>query len=256
MQENHPRTAVVGPLVGLALLVIAIVAAINYLQQGVAELQAQTVSTAAASAPTASQPLSDGASSAPPAAEGTTAPATAVPAAIAATATVTDSVVSVATPAASQTAEDTTASATAVPAAVAAMTVTASVASVAPPAASQAPAPDTQTAAPPSASADVLAVISKAGCAACHTIPGVAGAVGQLGPDLANIGVDGATRRPDFTAADYISESIRTPNAFLVPECPIGPCLANIMPQTFSQTLTEQEIATLVDYLTTLKSSQ
>jgi len=216
MQENHPWTAVVGPLVGLALLVIAIAAAVNYLQQGVAEQQAQM-----ASAPSASQPPSDGASSVvTPTAESTTVPATAVSAAITETATVTDSVASVATPAANQT-----------------------------------PTPDTE-AATAGASADVLAVIGKAGCAACHTIPGVAGAVGQLGPNLANIGVDGATRKPDLTAAAYISESIIAPNAFIVPECPTGPCLANLMPQTFSQTLTGQEITTIVDYLTTLKSSQ
>jgi len=102
----------------------------------------------------------------------------------------------------------------------------------------------------------VVTIVNKAGCAGCHAIPGVPAAMGVIGPSLANIGVDGATRKPDYTAAAYILESIRTPNEFLAPQCPTGPCMANIMPQNLAQTLTAAEIETIVNYLVTLRSDE
>jgi hypothetical protein len=101
-----------------------------------------------------------------------------------------------------------------------------------------------------------VTIVSKAGCAGCHAIPGVPAAMGSIGPNLANIGVDGADRKPGYTAEEYILESIRTPNEFLAPECPIGPCMANIMPQNLTQTLTAEEIDMLVAYLVTLQSEE
>ena len=95
----------------------------------------------------------------------------------------------------------------------------------------------------------VIAIINKSGCPACHTIPNIPGAVGQIGPNLSNIGVDGATRRPGYTAEEYIRESIQNPSAFTAPNCPTGPCPAGVMPQI---TLSNDELETLVKYLSNL----
>lgn len=109
----------------------------------------------------------------------------------------------------------------------------------------------TTTGAPP-APAEVAAIVTKGTCFACHVIPGIPTAVGQVGPNLSNIGVDAATRIPNYTAEQYIRESLLNPNAFLAPECPTGPCLPNLMVQNLGDTLTPEEIDTLVAYLVTL----
>jgi hypothetical protein len=97
---------------------------------------------------------------------------------------------------------------------------------------------------------EVIAVVNKGGCVACHSIPNIPGAVGQVGPDLSHIGVDGATRIEGYTAEAYIRESLLEPGAFTVPECPTGSCVTGVMP-TLSQ-LNEAEIEVLVGYLSTL----
>jgi hypothetical protein len=42
------------------------------------------------------------------------------------------------------------------------------------------------------------------------------------------------------------------PNAFIAPECPAGPCLPNLMVQNLGDTLTTEEIDTIVAYLASL----
>lgn len=113
------------------------------------------------------------------------------------------------------------------------------VASAAAPAESQAPA-DMDA---------VIAAITKGGCVACHTIPDIPDAIGQVGPNLSNIGVDAASRREGYTAEEYIRESLSEPNAFIVPDCPFGPCVAGTMPNL---PLDESEIELLVSFLSTL----
>ena len=98
----------------------------------------------------------------------------------------------------------------------------------------------------------------KGGCGACHTIPGVPGAAGQIGPDLSEIGVIADERIADegyAGAADsaeaYIHESLAKPNAFVVPECPGGPCQEGAMP-VISNILNEEEMGKVVSYLASL----
>jgi len=90
----------------------------------------------------------------------------------------------------------------------------------------------------------------KAGCAACHTIPGIPNAQGQVGPDLTHIGTGAATRIDGYSAEEYIHESIANPPAFTAPKCPTGPCPPGAMPMLH---LTEDEVQALTDYLVTLK---
>ncbi|MCE7984146.1 MAG: hypothetical protein DYG89_23475 [Caldilinea sp. CFX5] len=139
----------------------------------------------------------------------------------------------------------TTASSAAVTETVAATTTTASAA---------APAGDTAAAAIDTAA--VAAVVTKGTCNACHTIPGIDGAVGIVGPNLSNIGAEAGTRIAGYSAEEYLHESIVDPNAFIAPKCPFGACTPGSMPNTLAQTLTPEEIQLLIDYMLTLQTPQ
>ncbi len=77
------------------------------------------------------------------------------------------------------------------------------------------PATNTPTANTPAVSPDDGEAIfaGSGGCAACHTIEGVT--AGLVGPDLTHIGTDAGTRKPGFSAEEYIFESIRKPEVFV-----------------------------------------
>jgi len=104
----------------------------------------------------------------------------------------------------------------------------------------------------------LASAFQKGGCAACHTIPGVPGAVGQIGPDLSSTGVtageritaEGYTGKAD-SVDGYIRESLETPSAFVVPDCPGGPCQDGAMP-VMTGILNEEEIQKVVAYLASL----
>ena len=101
--------------------------------------------------------------------------------------------------------------------------------------------------------AAVSAAITKGTCGACHVIPDIEGAVGALGPNLANIGTDAATRVAGYTAEEYLRESILEPNAFIAPKCPTGDCIPGIMLPNLVELLTEEEIDMVIGYLATLR---
>jgi mono/diheme cytochrome c family protein len=108
-------------------------------------------------------------------------------------------------------------------------------------------------------------VYLKAGCNACHAIRGV-GTQGAVGPNLTRIGAVSEERiaSEDYktkvtgqpaatTGEEYIRQSILHPNAYIVPECPQGPCPANVMPQIYEQQLAPEELNNLVAYLSSLR---
>ena len=90
------------------------------------------------------------------------------------------------------------------------------------------------------------AVFVAAGCVACHTATGVSS--GTIGPVLNGVATRAATRVPGLAAEEYIRQSILTPSAYVVEGFANG-----IMPQTFGQTLTEEQINDLVAFLLTLQ---
>ncbi len=99
----------------------------------------------------------------------------------------------------------------------------------------------------------------KGGCAACHTIPGVEGAVGALGPNLSEIGKVVADRLESgeytgsaSTLGEYFYEALTDPNAFIAPACPSGPCVEGLM-QPMTGTLSEEEIKAVAEYLADLQ---
>ena len=101
-------------------------------------------------------------------------------------------------------------------------------------------------------SAETTAAFAKGGCAGCHSIPGVPNAVGLVGPDLSSIGLDGETRKPGVSTEEYILESMKSPNAFIAPQCPTGECPENVMLPNLGEKLTSNEMDLIVAHLLTL----
>ena len=101
---------------------------------------------------------------------------------------------------------------------------------------------------PPAAPREVIAIINRGGCGNCHVIPGVPGADGEVGPDLSKLGMAAGTRKPRTTAKEYIRESILDPDAFIAP----GDFEKGVMPTKFGETLSEDDLNRLADYLASL----
>ncbi len=101
---------------------------------------------------------------------------------------------------------------------------------------------------------ELIAAFTKGTCNACHVIPDIPGAVGMVGPDLSNIGVDGATRIEGMSAYDYIHESIVEPMAFKAPACPFGDCVLGTMPANILDMISQDELDMIVNYLASLGS--
>lgn len=97
-----------------------------------------------------------------------------------------------------------------------------------------------------------VSAFAKAGCAGCHTIPGIPNAVGLVGPDLTFIGDDAGSRKEGMSGEAYIRESILDPTAFIAPQCPNGDCPANVMLPNFGERLTTADLDIIVAYLLTL----
>lgn len=90
------------------------------------------------------------------------------------------------------------------------------------------------------------------GCSACHgSLDGATPAA--IGPSLANIETDGATRIEGTSALDYVYHSILYPSDFIAPECPTGPCAGppSTMPANFGARMGEnpQDMADILSYL-------
>jgi len=103
---------------------------------------------------------------------------------------------------------------------------------------------------------EVIAAFQKGACGSCHTIAGIPNASGAIAPDLsdAKMTAEEILKSEDYTgtaatAEEYIRESILDPNLFIAPDCPIGACTPNVMPATLSDTLTNDEIDNIVNYL-------
>jgi hypothetical protein len=96
-----------------------------------------------------------------------------------------------------------------------------------------------------------------AGCPACHTIPGIEGATGKVGPPLWE-GTNAPKRMKDSayegkakTTKEYITESILDPNLYVVTDYP-----KDQMPKDFGVRLTGGALDKIVDYLSQLKEGQ
>lgn len=97
----------------------------------------------------------------------------------------------------------------------------------------------------------------KAGCPACHTIPGIEGATGKVGPLLME-GSNAPQRLKDpgykghaTSTREYITESILNPSMYVVKDFP-----DNQMPKNFGQVLSAGAVNKIVNYLSSLKKGQ
>ena len=96
----------------------------------------------------------------------------------------------------------------------------------------------------------------RTGCNSCHFTTGLPVAdSAMLGPDQTNLGAIAGTRREGYTAEEYLREAILEPSAFIVEECPLGPCL-QVMPENYGDQLTEEEVDAIVAYLLSLTSDE
>ena len=80
-------------------------------------------------------------------------------------------------------------------------------------------------------------------CSACHSLT-----TGQtlVGPPLGDIAAVAATRREGYSAERYIHESIVQPNAHI----PEGFTSPSVMPATFGEQMTKQDLADVMAFLT------
>jgi len=97
-------------------------------------------------------------------------------------------------------------------------------------------------------------IFAKGQCVSCHTIPGIPGAIGTIGPKLEE-GTTASQRIKDpgykgtaKSAAEYIMESIVEPSAYVVKPYP-----DNTMPKIFGQKLSAGALKKIVDYLSQVK---
>ena len=126
-------------------------------------------------------------------------------------------------------------------------------------------APATAASAPAEATTtepNAAAAFQTGGCGACHVIPGVANAVGIIGPDLSKMSETAQATLEDqaYTGqaknvTDYVREAIVQPDAYVSQGCPGGTCQKGLMPATLAQALSEAELAAVVDYLAGLPGS-
>ena len=90
------------------------------------------------------------------------------------------------------------------------------------------------------------ATFTEATCFACHTVSGLS--EGIIGPALDGIASRAGDRVSGLSAEEYIRESILNPNAFMVEGFAEGIMLPN-----FGETLSEEQIDSLVAFLLTLE---
>lgn len=90
------------------------------------------------------------------------------------------------------------------------------------------------------------AAFAEAGCVACHTVSGVS--TGIVGPVLDGLASRAGETVAGLSAEEYIRQSILEPNAYIVDGFTEG-----IMLGTFSETLGEEQIDSLVAFLLTLE---
>lgn len=110
------------------------------------------------------------------------------------------------------------------------------------------PAPAAPAAAGGGLAAQGQAVFTGAGiCMTCHTIDGVPGAVGVIGPDLTHIATDAATRQPGVSARDYITTSIVDPESYVAAD--VERAVPGLMTTAIVANLTDADVEALVEFL-------
>lgn len=94
----------------------------------------------------------------------------------------------------------------------------------------------------------------QSGCAVCHTIPGIAPALGREGPRLV-LGTNGPLRLADpqyqgtaTTVREYVQESILDPGAYVVPGYS-----DRVMPRWYGKRINAMALDRIAEYLENVK---
>jgi hypothetical protein len=97
-------------------------------------------------------------------------------------------------------------------------------------------------------------VFIKSGCPVCHTIPGIQGADGRVGPKLV-LGTTGPRRLADpryrgqaRTVREYVVESVVSPGVYIASGYP-----DQVMPRWYGQKLSAGALEKIADYLERVK---
>lgn len=85
--------------------------------------------------------------------------------------------------------------------------------------------------------------VTKFDCLTCHVVPGVEGG-GDLGPNLTALKAEAGKRKKGLSPEQYISESVTSPNAFVVKGFE-----PDTMPQDFASRITVAELNLIVNGL-------
>jgi mono/diheme cytochrome c family protein len=99
------------------------------------------------------------------------------------------------------------------------------------------------TAAHPAAAGKHVFTSASAGCSGCHRFA-AAGSSGTIGPNL-DMRVRADAEAAGKHVKPFVYESIVSPNAYVAEGYP-----RNVMPQDFSDTLTDEQLAELVAFIT------
>lgn len=94
--------------------------------------------------------------------------------------------------------------------------------------------------------------LNEGGCGACHTIEGVEGATGQVGPDHTHMATKAEELAQELGLSgprEYLRQSIVEPNAHVSEDCPTGPCTPGTMPANFDDQFSEEQINDIVAFL-------
>ena len=100
-------------------------------------------------------------------------------------------------------------------------------------------------------------IFSQAKCVLCHTIPGISGATGVIGPKLVEATnaplrlKDPAYRGQAKTIRDYVMESVISPGTYVV-----KPFQDGVMPKDFGERLSAGALTKIVDYLSRLEEGK
>ena len=96
----------------------------------------------------------------------------------------------------------------------------------------------------------ITEIFTRAGCAVCHTVPGIQGADGRVGPPLL-LGATGPVRLADpayrghaKTVHEYVIESVLEPGLFVVPGYP-----SSTMPAWYGVKLSALALEKIASYL-------
>jgi cytochrome c oxidase subunit II len=81
-------------------------------------------------------------------------------------------------------------------------------------------------------------------CASCHSLDGTK----IVGPTWQGLAQRAGTRVEGMAAVDYLKESIRNPSAYVVED------YADVMPHTFGETLTDDEIDDVIAFIYSLEN--